>query len=272
MIGLVLALVVVGIVMMLLGLWIFSIPIGLLALVLFVLFLAGWGRRAASRTPDSTAQRVTGRCYIWRVARPSLFARFRRREPVAAAPRAAGPPRRSLPHPAQLRRERRSLIRAREERLRDLGGLMLEMFRRDQFRQDLLVERCDELLTLDERLQELDTLLAATASARRPAPAARCACGAPLVWGSHFCANCGRSVGATPAVVSCANCSAPLAADAKFCAVCGHAVSGELVEALPAPRERWNRYAPGRARTASRSAHAAALHTRRARSTASNAA
>jgi len=116
---------------------------------------------------------------------------------------------------------------------------MLEMFRRDQFRQDLLVERCDELLTLDERLQELDTLLAATASARRPAPAARCACGAPLVWGSHFCANCGRSVGATPAVVSCANCSAPLAADAKFCAVCGHAVSGELIEALPAPQERW---------------------------------
>jgi hypothetical protein len=55
MIGLVLALVVVGIVMTLLGLWIFSIPIGLLALVLFVLFLAGWGRRAASRTPDSPA-------------------------------------------------------------------------------------------------------------------------------------------------------------------------------------------------------------------------
>jgi len=173
------------------------------------------------------------------VARPSLLARFRRKEPVAAPPRAAGPPRRSLPHPGQLRRERRALLRAREDRLRDLGGLMLEMFRRDQFRQDLLVERCDELLTLDERLQELDTLLAATVSARRPAPAARCACGAPLVWGSHFCANCGRPVGATPAVVSCEKCGAPLAADAKFCAVCGHAVAGELVEALPAPQERW---------------------------------
>jgi membrane protease subunit (stomatin/prohibitin family) len=133
------------------------------------------------------------------------------------------------------------LLRAREERLRDLGGLMLEMFRRDQFRQDLLVERCDELLALDGRLQELDTLLAASVSARRPAPAARCACGAPLVWGSHFCANCGRPVSATPAVVSCAKCGAALAADAKFCAVCGHAVSGELAEALPAPapQERW---------------------------------
>ena len=55
MIGLVLALVVVGIVMSLLGLWIFSIPIGIVALVLFVVFLAGWGRRAATRTPDTPA-------------------------------------------------------------------------------------------------------------------------------------------------------------------------------------------------------------------------
>jgi membrane protease subunit (stomatin/prohibitin family) len=137
------------------------------------------------------------------------------------------------------------LLRAREERLRDLGGLMLEMFRRDQFRQDLLVERCDELVALDERLQELDTLLAATVSARRPAPAARCACGAPIVWGSHFCANCGRPVTATPPVVACAKCGTALAADAKFCAVCGEAVaeqqSAELLEALPAApsQDRW---------------------------------
>jgi membrane protease subunit (stomatin/prohibitin family) len=130
----------------------------------------------------------------------------------------------------------------REERLRDLGGLMLEMFRRDQFRQDLLVERCDELIALNERLQELDTLLAATVSARRAAPAARCACGAPIVWGSHFCANCGRPVAATPPVVACAQCGTALAAEAKFCAVCGHAVEGapDLLEALPAPaQDHW---------------------------------
>ena len=52
MIGLVLALVVVGIVLALLGLWIFSIPVGVVALLLFVLFVAGWGRRTA-RTPDT---------------------------------------------------------------------------------------------------------------------------------------------------------------------------------------------------------------------------
>jgi hypothetical protein len=55
MIGLVLALIVVGLVIALLGLWIFAIPIGIVALILFVLFLAGWGRRAASRTPNTPA-------------------------------------------------------------------------------------------------------------------------------------------------------------------------------------------------------------------------
>lgn len=147
-----------------------------------------------------------------------------------------------MPHPGQLRKERRALLRVREERLRDLGGLMLEMFRRDQFRQDLIVERCDELVSLDERLQELDTLLAAAVSVRRAAPAARCECGAPLVWGSHFCANCGRPAAATPPVVGCPQCGSALAADAKFCAVCGKAVEPkpELLEALPTPaQERW---------------------------------
>jgi hypothetical protein len=178
-----------------------------------------------------------------RVARPSLLARFRRKdERTVASANPAGPPRRSLPHPGQLRKERRALLRVREERLRDLGGLMLEMFRRDQFRQDLIVERCDELVSLDERLQELDTLLTAAVSVRRAAPAARCACGAPLVWGSHFCANCGRPAAATPPVVGCPQCGSALAADAKFCAVCGKAVEPkpELLEALPTPaQERW---------------------------------
>jgi hypothetical protein len=171
------------------------------------------------------------------VPRLPLLGRFRRKdEPDTVGAHPAGPQRRALPQPGHLRKERRALLRVREERLRDLGGLMLEMFRRDQFRQDLLVERCDELLALDERLQELDTLLAAAVSVRRAAPAARCACGAPLVWGSHFCANCGRPVAATPPVVSCARCGSAVPAEAKFCAVCGHAVTAEaeMLEALPA--------------------------------------
>jgi len=48
MIGLVLALTVVAIVVSLFGGWIFGIAIGTVAIILFVLFVAGFGRRAAS--------------------------------------------------------------------------------------------------------------------------------------------------------------------------------------------------------------------------------
>lgn len=118
-------------------------------------------------------------------------------EEAPAAPAAARAVRRALPPAGQLRRERRVLLQARERRLRDLGGLMVEMYRRDQFRQDLLVDRCVELAKLDERLGELETLLTLAASRGRVREAARCECGAPLFWGSKFCAQCGRAVAAT---------------------------------------------------------------------------
>ncbi len=91
------------------------------------------------------------------------------------------------------------MARTREEKLRDLGGLMLEMYRRDRFREDLLVDRCVELQQLEERLAELDALLAAAVSRGRTRPSARCdQCGSPIFWGSKFCAQCGRPVVAAP--------------------------------------------------------------------------
>jgi hypothetical protein len=50
-IGLVLALVVIAIVLTFFGGWIFGIVIGIVALALFVLFLIGFGRRAAKTQP-----------------------------------------------------------------------------------------------------------------------------------------------------------------------------------------------------------------------------
>ena len=51
MIGLVLALVVVAIVITFFGGWIFGIVIGVVALALFVVFVLGFGRRAAKTQP-----------------------------------------------------------------------------------------------------------------------------------------------------------------------------------------------------------------------------
>ena len=107
---------------------------------------------------------------------------------------------------------------------------MLEMYRRDRLRPELLDDQCAEVVSLEARLQEIDSLLTAT---RQPVQATRCVCGAPLIWGSHFCPNCGRPAG--EAVVQCANCGHAIAADARFCVQCGSAVApaGDPVSAEP---------------------------------------
>jgi hypothetical protein len=104
------------------------------------------------------------------------------------------PRRRPAPPASDLRRERRALLRLREHKLRDLGGLSLEMYRRDRFREDLLLERCAELIGLEARIHELDVLLGTAQRAPGVPKTARCECGAPILWGSRFCATCGRPV------------------------------------------------------------------------------
>jgi len=118
-------------------------------------------------------------------------------EPLPSAPAVAAVPepprrRRLAPPVSELRRERRALMRVREERLRDLGGLALEMYRRDRFREDLLIERCTDLIALEARIHELDSLLAISSPLRRATPVARCECGAPILAATNFCATCGR--------------------------------------------------------------------------------
>ena len=51
MIGLLLAIVVAAIVVSLLGGWIFGVALAAVAIILFILFLLGFGRRAATREP-----------------------------------------------------------------------------------------------------------------------------------------------------------------------------------------------------------------------------
>jgi hypothetical protein len=180
------------------------------------------------------------------VPRFPLPERFRRqsgqKEPAGAAPATPGPVRRAA-SPGALRRERRAILKAREELLRDLGGLAMEMYRRDQFREDLLSEHARDIANLETRLHELDSMLAAAAAGRRTT-ASRCECGAPIIWGSHFCANCGRPVG-MQAVVSCEGCGHPLPADAEFCPSCGRVTAAKSAgnggaPEVEAPRaDRW---------------------------------
>jgi hypothetical protein len=96
--------------------------------------------------------------------------------------------------PRDLKRERKALVSFREDRLRDLGGLALEMYKRDRFDAGLVVERCAELVAVEARVQEIDALLDGSVTIRGGV-AAVCACGAPLLLGARFCATCGRPAG-----------------------------------------------------------------------------
>jgi hypothetical protein len=104
-----------------------------------------------------------------------------------------------VPPARELKRERKALLEVREERLRDLGGLALEMYKRDRFNAGLVVERCAELVAIEARVQEIDALLDGTARIRRGGGGAVCICGAPILLGARFCASCGRSLAPGPA-------------------------------------------------------------------------
>jgi len=99
----------------------------------------------------------------------------------------------AAPTATELRRERRALLLLREERLRDLGGLTLEMYRRDHFSPELIVERCSELVAIEARVSEIDALLARARGLRGRAGAI-CACGAPILVGARYCPSCGREL------------------------------------------------------------------------------
>jgi hypothetical protein len=98
----------------------------------------------------------------------------------------------SAPAASDLRRERRALLLLREDRLRELGGLTLEMYRRDHFNEVLILERCAELVSIEARASEIEAIL--QGSRLRGRGAAICACGAPLLIGARFCPSCGRSL------------------------------------------------------------------------------
>lgn len=81
------------------------------------------------------------------------------------------------------------MLKARADAVSDLGGLLVEMYRRGGFRDDLLAERAAAIVGIDSRLAEIDSLL----HTGRRVP--RCECGAPVLRGSRFCPNCGRPLG-----------------------------------------------------------------------------
>ncbi len=147
----------------------------------------------------------------------------------------------AAPAASDLRRERRALLLLREDRLRELGGLTLEMYRRDHFNETLIVERCAELVAIEARASEIEALLQGARGLRRRG-AAICACGAPVLMGARFCPSCGRSLiddasGAGGGrVTSCPRCGGGVATGQEYCLECGVRLPGKA-RLGPAPSD-----------------------------------
>jgi hypothetical protein len=99
-----------------------------------------------------------------------------------------------------LRKERVGLARRYQDLRGDLGGLLIEMARRDQFNFHLLRLRAAEAVAVEQRAREIDGQLTAHAASARPSLPA-----------------------GTVAMTSkrCGTCSGAIPSDANFCAYCG---------------------------------------------------
>lgn len=99
-----------------------------------------------------------------------------------------------------LRKERAGLARRYQELRGDLGGLLIEMARRDQFNFHLLRLRAAEAVAVEQRAREIDGQLTLHAAGQRTTlPAGTVAMTAK----------------------KCGSCSGSIPADANFCAYCG---------------------------------------------------
>jgi len=127
-------------------------------------------------------------------------------------------------------------VAARESTLRDLGGLMLEMYKRNRFREELLLDKCEEVLAIEVEIAHVDQrlfqLAPPTGSGQRPI--GRCECGVPILPGQNFCGVCGRSFGTLTQARNCAACGTGLRAADAFCPTCGTASPSLLDSHIPA--------------------------------------
>lgn len=142
----------------------------------------------------------------------------------------------SSPASAQHHDRRKRLVAARESTLRDLGGLMLEMYKRNRFREELLLDKCEEVLAIEVEIAHVDQrlfqLAPPTGSGQRPI--GRCECGVPILPGQNFCGVCGRSFGTLTQARNCAACGTGLRAADAFCPTCGTASPSLLDSHIPA--------------------------------------
>ena len=102
----------------------------------------------------------------------------------------------------RLRRRLHFLRRARELQLRDLGGLVFDLYRFGQQRDPLVRAKLDTVISTDRELRDLAEVLADPRTARdvrRPSVGGACpSCDALYPSDASFCSACGLALTANP--------------------------------------------------------------------------
>lgn len=103
------------------------------------------------------------------------------------------------PTVGDLRRERKRLWDERERSVYHVGGLAVDLRRRGIEDIELVSQRADGVLAIDERLNEIDAQLTQLDARRRggnalPAAGYCMSCGAPFQHEAVFCFRCGARV------------------------------------------------------------------------------
>ena len=113
---------------------------------------------------------------------------------------------------------------------------MLEMYKRNRFREELLLDKCEEVLAIEVEVAHVDQRLfqLAPPNAAGMRPIGRCECGAPIHPGQNFCGVCGRGFSTLTQARACTRCGSGLRAGDQFCGTCGYEAP-DMLQSIEAP-------------------------------------
>lgn len=133
---------------------------------------------------------------------------------------------------AQLRNQLRHLGKEKEEKINQLGRLVYDMLRKEEYEEQKIKDFYPSINAIDRQIvnveEEIKKIQEMSASADISI-VARCECGAEITANQKFCASCGRDVkevtmqalAPQEGMKRCSTCGAEIKETAKFCGKCG---------------------------------------------------
>lgn len=119
----------------------------------------------------------------------------------------------------------------KQDKFRDLGEIVWDMFLANQVTEPRLLDICKEVKDLEQQIRDTQDRIDAIRQEQPPEPPKCPKCGREVSDADAFCPGCGTSIAkrtaAQPVAASqlvCPKCSKSVRAGAAFCGSCGHSL------------------------------------------------